>query len=61
MNKMPTRCELKKDSMISLQEWQVEAIKEGMAAAERGDLAGHDAALAVLERWGRRQNAALME
>ncbi len=40
---------------MALQEWQVEAIKEGIAAAERGDLVGHDKALAVLERWGRKK------
>ena len=46
------------EEFVALQEWQVEAIKGGMAAAERGDMAGHDEALAILERWGRKKNAA---
>lgn len=46
------------EEFITLQEWQVEAIKEGIAAAERGEIASHEEALAELGKWGRKRNAA---
>lgn len=46
------------EEYVALQEWQVEAIKDGIAAAERGDMASHDEAMAVLGQWGHRRNAA---
>lgn len=41
------------EEFIAVQEWQVEAIQEGIAAAERGELVGHEKAVAELGRWGR--------
>jgi len=37
---------------LVLHEWQVHAIKEGMAAGRRGDLVPHEEVLAELKRWG---------
>lgn len=42
------------EEFINVQEWQVEAIKEGLAAADRGDLKGHAQAIAILNTWGKR-------
>ena len=42
------------EEFVDLQEWHVEAIKEGIAAVERGDVVTHDHALAVLKSWGKR-------
>lgn len=41
------------EEFVNLQEWQVQAIREGMAAVERGELASHEQALAILELWGK--------
>ena len=40
------------EEFVNLHEWQVEAIKEGMAAAERGEVVSHDQAKAMLAAWG---------
>lgn len=40
------------EEFLNVQEWQVEAIKEGLAAAERGDLKSHEQAIAILNTWG---------
>lgn len=45
------------EEFVDLQEWQVAAIKEGMAAAERGEVKSHVQALAILNTWGKRKNA----
>jgi predicted transcriptional regulator len=41
------------EEFLNVQEWQVEAIKEGLAAADRGDLKSHAQAIAILNTWGR--------
>ena len=41
------------EDFLNVQEWHVEAIKEGIAAAERGDVKSHDQALAILNAWGK--------
>ena len=41
------------EEFLALQEWQVAAIKEGIDAADRGDLVSHDEAVAELSRWGK--------
>lgn len=46
------------EEFIAVQEWQVEAIKDGVAAADRGELVSHDEALAMLGKWGKKRNAA---
>ena len=42
------------EEFVLLEEWQVKAIKEGIADADRGDLHPHDAALRKLAKWKRR-------
>ena len=41
------------EEFVDLQEWQVQAIKEGMAAVERGEVVSHEQAVAVLKSWGK--------
>jgi len=41
------------EEFVAVQEWQVEAILEGIAAADRGDVVSHEEACALLGRWGR--------
>jgi RHH-type transcriptional regulator, rel operon repressor / antitoxin RelB len=43
---------------LALQEWQITAIQEGVAAADRGELEEHDQALKILNGWGTRRDAA---
>lgn len=43
---------------LALQEWQVGAIKEGIDAADRGEMVDHDEAVKVLNSWGAKRNAA---
>ncbi|MGA9854537.1 MAG: CopG family ribbon-helix-helix protein [Gammaproteobacteria bacterium] len=42
------------EEFLTLQEWQVKAIKEGIAEAEAGKLLPHEEAVKQLKRWGRR-------
>jgi predicted transcriptional regulator len=42
------------EEFLTLQEWQVKAIRKGVAEAEAGKLASHDDALKILRKWGRR-------
>lgn len=44
------------EEFVNLQEWQVAAIKEGMAAAEKGKVKSHAQALAILNSWGKSKN-----
>ena len=41
------------EEFVDLQEWHIAAIKEGMAAAEKGAMKSHANALAILDTWGR--------
>ena len=41
------------EEFVNVQEWQVEAIREGMEAAKNGEVVGHEQALAVLSGWGK--------
>jgi len=43
---------------LALQEWQVAAIQEGVAAADRGELVEHDEALKILLACGTKRDAA---
>lgn len=43
---------------LALQEWQVEAIKEGIVAADRGEMVDHEEAVKVLGTWGAKRDAA---
>jgi predicted transcriptional regulator len=42
------------EEFVAVQEWQVQAIKEGMAEAEVGKVVDHDKALKELKRWGKK-------
>jgi RHH-type transcriptional regulator, rel operon repressor / antitoxin RelB len=40
------------EEFVAIQEWQIHAIKDGVADAEAGRVVGHDKALEELKRWG---------
>lgn len=42
------------EEFVAIQEWQVQAIQEGISEAEAGKLVGHDKALKELKKWGRK-------
>ena len=42
------------EEFVAVQEWQVEAIKEGIADAEEGRVVSHEEAVAELGKWGRK-------
>ncbi len=41
------------EEFLTVQEWHIQAIKEGIAAADRGDVVSHKEALAELKKWGK--------
>ena len=43
---------------LSLQEWQVAAIQEGIDAANQGELVEHGEAVKLLSSWGAKRDAA---
>ena len=42
------------EEFVTLQEWQVKAIRQGLAEADKGKLVPHEEALERLSRWKRR-------
>jgi predicted transcriptional regulator len=42
------------EEFVAVQEWQVEAIKEGIADAEKGRVVSHEEAAAELGKWGKK-------
>ncbi len=42
------------EEFLALQEWQVKAIRKGLAEAAAGKLQGHGEAVRKLGKWGRR-------
>jgi len=42
------------EEFLTIQEWHIQAIKEGIAAADKGDLVSHEEAIAELKIWGKR-------
>ncbi len=42
------------EDFLTVQEWHIRAIEEGIAAADKGDVVNHEEALAELKRWGKR-------
>ncbi len=42
------------EEYIAIQEWQVQAIKEGINEAKTGKVVGHHKAVEELKKWGRR-------
>jgi predicted transcriptional regulator len=41
------------EDFLTVQEWHIRAINEGIAAADEGDVVSHEEALAELKRWGK--------
>lgn len=41
------------EEFLTVQEWHIQAIKEGIAAADKGDIVSHEEAVAELKKWGR--------
>lgn len=41
------------EEYVNVHEWHVEAIREGIAAAQNGETVSHEQALAVLNSWGK--------
>ncbi len=41
------------EEFLNVQEWHVESIKEGIAAAKNGHVKSHEQALAILNTWGK--------
>ena len=41
------------EEFVNTHEWQVAAIKEGMAAANRGEVVPHEQAKVMLAAWGK--------
>ena len=39
------------EELLALEEWHVQAIQEGLAAADRGEVVSHEEACAALDRW----------
>ena len=39
------------EEFLTLHEWHIKAIKEGVAAADKGELVSHEDALAELKQW----------
>ncbi|MBZ0157592.1 MAG: CopG family ribbon-helix-helix protein [Alphaproteobacteria bacterium] len=42
------------EEFLTVQEWHIQAIKEGIEAADKGDVVSHKEALAELKKWGKR-------
>jgi len=42
------------EDFLTVQEWHIQAIKEGIAAADSGDIVSHEEAVAKLKKWGKR-------
>lgn len=42
------------EEFVAIQEWQVQAIKEGIAEAKTGKVVSHDKAVEELKKWGSR-------
>jgi predicted transcriptional regulator len=41
------------EEFLTVQEWHIQAIKEGISAADKGDIVSHKEALAELKKWGK--------
>ncbi|MCL5062841.1 MAG: CopG family ribbon-helix-helix protein [Nitrospiraceae bacterium] len=42
------------EDFLTVQEWHIQAIKEGIEAADKGDIVSHEEAVAELKKWGKR-------
>lgn len=45
------------EEFLTLQEWHIQAIEEGINAADHGDVASHEEAIAELKQWGKKSAA----
>jgi RHH-type rel operon transcriptional repressor/antitoxin RelB len=43
------------EEFVTVQEWQVAAIKEGIAEADAGKIVSHEKAVEELSKWGNKQ------
>lgn len=41
------------EEFLTVQEWHIQAIKEGIEAADKGDIVSHEEAVAALKKWGK--------
>lgn len=41
------------EEFLMLQEWHIQAIQEGLKAADEGDIVSHEEALTEMRKWGR--------
>lgn len=41
------------EEFLTVQEWHIQAIKEGISAADKGNVVSHEKALAELKKWGK--------
>ena len=41
------------EDFLTVQEWHIQAIKEGIVAADKGDLVSHKEAVAELKKWSK--------
>jgi predicted transcriptional regulator len=41
------------EEFLTVQEWHIQAINEGIEAADRGDVVSHEEAVAQLKQWGK--------
>ncbi|GEM_PF-2339471 len=41
------------EDFLTVQEWHIEAIKEGIEAADKGEVVSHEEALIELKKWGK--------
>ncbi|MDP3049287.1 MAG: hypothetical protein Q8N12_07670 [Thermodesulfovibrionales bacterium] len=39
------------EEFLTVQEWHIQAIKEGISAVDKGDIVSHKEALAELKKW----------
>lgn len=42
------------EEFLAVQEWHIQAIKDGIRAADEGNIVSHEAAVAELKKWSRR-------
>jgi RHH-type transcriptional regulator, rel operon repressor / antitoxin RelB len=42
------------EEFLTIQEWHIQAIKEGIEAADKGDVVSHEEALTELKQWNKR-------
>jgi predicted transcriptional regulator len=46
------------EEYLTLHEWQVQAIEQGLSEIDRGAVVGHDEMISSLAKWGRKESDA---